>query len=196
MHAPNESNPDEANRAERSNLPQVASAADSRDKQVWQALEGVKDPEIPVISVVEMGMIAGVRREGDALTIEFTPTFAGCPALDVIQQDIHRAVSELGEANVVVKLVYHPPWSTDRISDDGRRKLKEFGLSPPTRSCSAGGSSPDGCASTAEPNLDAIPCPFCDSQNTQVDSIFGPTLCRSIHYCNACSQSFEHFKAV
>lgn len=181
----------EANRVDRPNTPPALTATDPRDKQVWQALEGVKDPEIPVISVVEMGMIAGVRREGDGLTVEFTPTFAGCPALDVIQQDIHRAVSELGETNVVVKLVYDPPWSTDRISDDGRRKLKEFGLSPPTRSCSAGG-----CPSTGEPNLDTVPCPFCDSQNTQVDSIFGPTLCRSIHYCNACSQSFEHFKAV
>ena len=195
MHARDESNTDEPNLGDTPKAPPAKDAAlDPRDKKVWQVLESVKDPEIPVISVVEMGMIAGVRRHGDAVTIEFTPTFAGCPALDVIQQDIHRAVSELGEPNVSVKLVYDPPWSTDRISEDGRRKLKEFGLSPPTRSCSSGGCSP--ADPTGEPNLDAIPCPFCDSQNTRVESIFGPTLCRSIHYCDACLQSFEHFKAV
>jgi ring-1,2-phenylacetyl-CoA epoxidase subunit PaaD len=160
--------------------------SDARTKRVWEALAGVPDPEIPPLSIVELGMIAGVRLDGDRVQIDMTPTFAGCPALDLIREDILRAVRTAGEPEVTVNVVFDPPWTTDRISEDGRRKLKAFGLAPPGRRC----------AGEHMPDIDVVPCPHCDSTETDLESIFGPTLCRSIHYCRSCLQSFEHFKAV
>ena len=95
-------------------------------------------------------------------------------------------MKESGELNVCVNVVYHPPWTSDRITDEGRRKLKEFGLAPPGARCGGG----------ASPDLEQAPCPYCDSTETDLESVFGPTLCRSIHYCRNCLQPFEHFKAV
>jgi len=153
---------------------------------IGRALESVADPEIPVVNVVEMGMIAGLRMEADCLVIDMTPTFVGCPALDVIREDIRAAVSAVTPAHVTVNVVFDPPWTSERISETGRQKLKAFGLAPPGDRCSGG----------SVPTLERIPCPYCDSQDTDLESIFGPTLCRSIHYCRSCKQSFEHFKAV
>ncbi len=163
-----------------------ARGSQERVEAIRRALEAVTDPEIPVINVLEMGMIAGVRIEQNRVVIDMTPTFAGCPALDMIRENIRTAVTGLGETDVTVNVVYDPPWTTDRISDEGRRKLKEFGLAPPGKRCSA----------TETPDLEKIACPHCDSTNTELESIFGPTLCRSIHYCRHCLQSFEHFKVV
>ncbi|MCH9003002.1 MAG: phenylacetate-CoA oxygenase subunit PaaJ [Planctomycetes bacterium] len=157
-----------------------------RERAVWRSLEGVLDPEIPVINVIDLGIIAAVRAGDEGVEVDMTPTFAGCPALDVIRQDIAEAVKAIGEDRVTVNVVYDPPWTSDRITPDGRRKLKEFGLAPPGKRCTGG----------ELPNLESTLCPYCDSTNTEMESIFGPTLCRSIHYCHACKQSFEHFKAV
>ena len=153
---------------------------------IWQALETVKDPEIPVVTVVEMGMIAAVRLEGDHAVVDMTPTFVGCPALGIICDDIRKAVSGLCATLVTVNVVYDPPWTTDRISEAGRRKLKEFGLAPPGAAC-PGGNLPD---------LEKVTCPHWESTDTDLESMFGPTLCRSIHYCQNCLQSFEYFKPV
>lgn len=157
-----------------------------RVRSAWRALEGVADPEIPVISVVEMGMIVAVSEQEDGLRIEMTPTFAGCPALDRIRKDITRAIVAIGEPRVTVQMVFDPPWTTERISEIGRQKLQQFGLAPPCRK------GPQGQA----PSLERVPCPHCQSTHTQLESLFGPTLCRSIHYCQDCLQSFEHFKQV
>lgn len=156
-----------------------------RVKDIWNVLQSVTDPEIPVISVVEMGMIADVRIDGDRAVVDLTPTFAGCPAIDLIRREIREAVLSTRERDVIVNVVYDPPWSTDRISDVGRKKLTEFGLAPP-RDC---------CVNGVD-TLEKVECPFCKSTETDLESIFGPTLCRSIHYCRACLQSFEHFKSV
>ena len=153
---------------------------------IWCALEAVVDPEIPVINVVEMGMIAGVRVKGDCVVIDMTPTFVGCPALDVIRENIRIAVSAVTPAHVAVNVVFDPPWTSDRISASGREKLKAFGLAPPGERCSGG----------SVQTLERTPCPYCNSLDTDLESLFGPTLCRSIHYCRSCLQSFEHFKAV
>jgi ring-1,2-phenylacetyl-CoA epoxidase subunit PaaD len=157
-----------------------------RLRAIHAVLEYVMDPEIPTLNVVEMGMIAGVRIEPSGVVVDMTPTFAGCPALNFIQEDILNTVTGAGEPHVTVNVVYDPPWTTDRLTDGARRKLKEFGLAPPGKRC-AGGQPPD---------IAAVPCPYCDSAQTDLESIFGPTLCRSIHYCRDCQQSFEHFKAV
>lgn len=157
-----------------------------RVRRVMEALAGVKDPEIPVLNVIDMGIIAAVRCDESGVVVDMTPTFAGCPALDVIRADIRRAVEGVGERDVTVNVVYDPPWTSDRMTDRGRRLLKEFGLAPPGPRCGV----------NETPDLTRTPCPYCDSTNTELESLFGPTLCRSIHYCHACLQSFEHFKTV
>ena len=170
------------------NSPQaMTTRGDKRTTKVWEALRGVTDPEIPVLSIVDLGVIADVRIDCDGVVVDMTPTFAGCPALDMIRNDIREAVVALGDARVTVNVVFDPPWTSDRITEAGRRTLKEFGLAPPGKRCEGGSSMPD---------LERVACPFCDSTDTDLESLFGPTLCRSIHYCRGCLQSFEHFKAV
>lgn len=155
---------------------------------VWHALETVTDPEIPTINVVEMGIIADVRMDDERVTVDMTPTFSGCPALDLIRREIAAAVGEaVGDREVIVNTVYDPPWTTDRLTESARTKLKAFGVAPPGKRCGAANPVTD---------LETVPCPYCDSPNTKLESIFGPTLCRSIHYCKACLQPFEHFKPV
>lgn len=151
----------------------------------WTALQFVFDPEIPVLSIVDMGIIAGVRTEAGEIVVDMTPTFVGCPALDVIKSDIRTALAAAGAERVRVNVVFDPPWTSDRMTDEGRRKLKEFGLAPPQQCHAASPGTPP----TAR-------CPFCESEQTDLESLFGPTLCRSIHYCRSCLQSFEQFKTV
>jgi ring-1,2-phenylacetyl-CoA epoxidase subunit PaaD len=155
--------------------------------RIWLALETVTDPEIPSLTVVEMGMIADATIADGEVVVRMMPTFAGCPALELIRENIRIAVERAGFSMVRVETVFDPPWNSDRITAEGRRKLKEFGLAPPGKTCSGG---------TANAGLQSVACPYCDSQDTALESIFGPTLCRAIHYCNSCRQSFEQFKPV
>lgn len=150
---------------------------------VWGALESVKDPEIPVISVVEMGMIAGVSVEGAQVQIQVTPTFVGCPALDIIRANIEQAVLALpGVAAADVSFVFDPPWSSDRITPAGQAKLKTFGIAPP---------------GSGLVDLEFAPaCPYCGSGETHLENLFGPTACRSIFYCDDCRQPFEAMKPI
>jgi ring-1,2-phenylacetyl-CoA epoxidase subunit PaaD len=164
--------------------PSAQSRSDHRESRIHLALTSVTDPEIPVLSVIDMGMIAGVRIDEGRVTVDVTPTFVGCPAIDRIREDIRTALKALGEHEVAVNIVFHPPWTSDRITETGRRKLQAFGLAPPSREC----------GSTGE--LGKVECPYCGSRQTDLESLFGPTLCRSIHYCRSCLQSFEHFKPV
>lgn len=159
--------------------------ADPRMTAIWQAIESVTDPEIPVLSVVDMGIIAAVRADERSVSVDITPTFVGCPAVDVMREGIRQAIEAIGEKNVEINLVFHPPWTSDRMTEQGRRKLKEFGLAPPVRGLVQIGITPP-----------AIACPYCNSHQTEVESMFGPTLCRAIYYCRSCLQSFEHFKNV
>lgn len=157
------------------------------ERRVWDALQGVKDPEIPLISLVELGVISEVSVADGRVSVKMLPTFAGCPALDVMREQIGEAVREAGFGEVGVDIVFDPPWSTDRITTEGLAKLKAFGLAPPSR-CGGEGAT--------EAALLNVACPFCGSKNTDLESIFGPTLCRAIHYCQECQQSFEQFKPV
>jgi len=153
---------------------------------IARALESVDDPEIPVINVVEMGIISAIRMKGDGVAIDMTPTFIGCPALDVIRENIRAAVSAVALAPVTVNVVLDPPWTSQRINETGREKLRAFGLAPPGERCQG----------DSVETLERTPCPYCNSTNTDLESLFGPTLCRSIHYCRSCQQSFEHFKDI
>lgn len=164
----------------------ISEDAARRIAAIRQALESVTDPELPIINVVELGIIADVRVGEDGAEVDMTPTFAGCPALHVMREDIRAAVAATGEDHVTVNVVFDPPWTTERMTEGCREKLKAFGLAPPGRSC----------GQTQMPDLTVTPCPYCDSTETDLESIFGPTLCRSMHYCRSCQQSFEHFKTV
>jgi ring-1,2-phenylacetyl-CoA epoxidase subunit PaaD len=150
---------------------------------VWGALEGVKDPEIPVISVVEMGMIAGVSVEGNKVQVQVTPTFVGCPALDLIRASIETAVMALpGVEETSVAFVFDPPWSSSRITPEGLAKLASFGIAPP---------------GSGLVDLTFAPaCPYCGSAETHLENLFGPTACRSIFYCDGCRQPFEAMKPI
>lgn len=173
-----------------------APRADPRELVVWSALEEIADPEIPTISVVELGVIGQVafvpRREGgERLSVELLPTFVGCPAIDVMQQQIGERLRGLQLADeVVVNVSFRVPWTSDRISPAGREKLRGSGFAPPLLI----GPSFDG--QELQLMLAQATCPYCGSRNTSLDNPFGPTLCRAIYHCDACNQPFEQFKAI
>lgn len=155
---------------------------------VLAALEDVKDPEIPPVSVVDMGMVSAVRVDGDRVEIDMTPTFVGCPALGIIRRDVVARVAQVeGVGPVEVRFVFDPPWTSERITPLGRERLKSFGIAPPVAETPGGGLI----------NLDEVPpCPFCGSADTHMENLFGPTACRSIYYCDGCRQPFEAMKTV
>ena len=155
---------------------------------VWDALAEIPDPEIPVISLVDLGVVKSVEVEADRVRIEFTPTFMGCPALDAMRTQMEAAVTALGgEAEVDVLL--DDSWSTDRITPEGREKLRQAGFAPPAPRAEA--------ASTLLQLQKAVQrCPYCGSTETRLDNIFGPTPCRSLRYCMSCKQPFEQFKTI
>jgi ring-1,2-phenylacetyl-CoA epoxidase subunit PaaD len=153
---------------------------------IWHALHDVKDPEIPVLSVVDLGVIRSVEVVENGVVVAMTPTFSGCPALDVMRAEVEACVRRLGADAVEVRVVLSPPWSTDLITDTGRAILQDFGLAPPRR---------HGGLIQLIFDEEAA-CPYCGSTNTQVKNTFGSTLCRAIYYCNSCQQPFEQFKAL
>jgi ring-1,2-phenylacetyl-CoA epoxidase subunit PaaD len=155
---------------------------------VWEALAELEDPEIPVISIVELGVVRDVQVEGKRVHVEFTPTFLGCPALEVMRDQMTAKIEELG-AEPQVEVVLDDSWSTDRITPAGREKLRAAGFAPPVP------------RETAAPKLVQLQsavfrCPYCGSTDTKLENIFGPTPCRSIRYCTSCKQPFEQFKTI
>lgn len=153
---------------------------------IWEALNEVKDPEIPVVSLVEMGMIRQVAISDHNVIVTFTPTFSGCPAVQVMKTTIVERLRHLGVESIEVRETLAPPWSSDWITDEARQKLKAFGLAPPPQH----GGDPEILFS------DTAACPYCNSRNTVVKNTFGPTLCRAIYYCSDCQQPFEQFKPL
>jgi ring-1,2-phenylacetyl-CoA epoxidase subunit PaaD len=155
---------------------------------VWAALDEIPDPEIPVISLVDLGVVRDVQVEGEHVRIEFTPTFLGCPALEVMRNAIEEKVASLGgEPDVAV--IQDDSWSTDRISPAGREKLREAGFAPPTPRAA-------GTTTLVQLQSKAFRCPYCGSTETRLENIFGPTPCRSIRWCEGCRQPFEQFKTI
>jgi ring-1,2-phenylacetyl-CoA epoxidase subunit PaaD len=158
---------------------------------VWEALAEVPDPEIPVVSVVDLGLVHTVELDGERLRVELLPTFVGCPALELIRRSVADRLAGLAP-RVEVEMTFAVPWTSDRITPDGRRKLRQSGFAPP---------GPAG-AGDARPLFATIPmrptatCPWCGSADTALENLFGPTLCRTVFWCNHCRQPFEQFKAV
>ena len=156
--------------------------------QVWEALEEIPDPEIPVVSLVDLGVIRSVDVQGDHVQVEFTPTFLGCPALEVMKRAMEEKVAELG-AEPEVEVISDDSWSTDRITPAGREKLRAAGFAPPVpREASA--------PKLVQLQANVFRCPYCGSTKTRLENIFGPTPCRSLRYCESCRQPFEQFKTI
>ncbi len=156
------------------------------EEQVWSALEDVKDPEIPMVSVVELGIVQKIEVETEGVRVTITPTFSGCPAMDVMRQGIADRVRALDVEDVEVIISLTPRWTSDRIAASARERMKTIGLAPPAKH---GG----------ELDLELLPlvrCPYCGSSDTVMENPFGPTLCRALHYCNSCQQPFEQFKGL
>jgi ring-1,2-phenylacetyl-CoA epoxidase subunit PaaD len=155
---------------------------------VWSALAELEDPEIPVISLVDLGVVRDVRVDGERVHVEFTPTFLGCPALEVMRDRMTEAIEGLG-GEAEVEVVADDSWSTDRITPEGREKLRAAGFAPPApREATA--------PKLVQLQSAAFRCPYCGSTDTKLENIFGPTPCRSIRYCASCRQPFEQFKTI
>jgi len=148
------------------------------EAQVWEALEEIPDPEIPVVSLVDLGVIRSVDVHDGHVRIEFTPTFLGCPALEFMKRAIEEKVPA---AEVVV--VQDDSWSTDKITAEGREKLRAAGFAPPA-------------PRLIQLQSQVHKCPYCGSTQTRLENLFGPTLCRSLRYCESCRQPFEQFKTI
>jgi ring-1,2-phenylacetyl-CoA epoxidase subunit PaaD len=158
------------------------------EAQVWEALEEIPDPEIPVVSLVDLGVIRSVDVQNGHVRIEFTPTFLGCPALEVMKRAMEEKVSDLG-AEPEVRVISDDSWSTDRITAAGREKLRAAGFAPPApREVSA--------PKLVQLQAGVFRCPYCGSTETRLENIFGPTPCRSLRYCESCRQPFEQFKTI
>jgi ring-1,2-phenylacetyl-CoA epoxidase subunit PaaD len=158
---------------------------------VWEALAEVPDPEIPVVSVVDLGLVHTVELDGELLRVELLPTFVGCPALELIRRSVADRLAGMAQ-RVEVEMTFAVPWTSDRITPDGRRKLRQSGFAPPGPA-GAGDARPLFATIAMRPTAT---CPWCGSADTALENLFGPTLCRTMFWCNRCRQPFEQFKAV
>lgn len=148
------------------------------------ALDAVKDPEIDSVSIVELGMVEDVQFAGGEAVVKLLPTFIGCPALPIIRERVEQVLSSVaGIEQVTVQFIHHPPWTSDRITEQGREKLKQFGIAPPPKQTGSNGEW-------------QVECPYCHSPYTMMENIFGPTACRSIFYCKQCKNPFEALKPI
>ena len=154
-------------------------------ERIWEALAEIPDPELPAVSLVDLGVVREVEVERDRVRVSFTPTFLGCPAVEVMRNLMADRIRALGAEPEVE--ISPEGWSSDRITEDGRRKLRESGFAPPT------GAAP---ATLVQIQTAVHRCPYCASEDTRLENLFGPTPCRSIRYCNACRQPFEQFKTL
>jgi ring-1,2-phenylacetyl-CoA epoxidase subunit PaaD len=162
-------------------------ASQNMNEKIRNILNEVKDPEIPALSVVDMGIIRAVR-ENDVLEIDITPTYTGCPAMDRIERDLIDKLKEKGYQTVKINTVLSPPWTTDWISEDGLRRLEEFGIAPPVKGTA------DKRALFQEAPKPR--CPYCKSPETQMISAFGSTACKAQYKCNSCKEPFDYFKCI
>jgi ring-1,2-phenylacetyl-CoA epoxidase subunit PaaD len=155
------------------------------ESAVWAALHDVHDPEIPTISVVDLGVVRHVETGDNSVRVELMPTFVGCPAIEVMRDSVEERLRAFAD-HVRVEITFKEPWTSDRITAEGRRVLRESGFAPPA-------------TTTGESLLPVLPiahCPYCGSRNTSLENAFGPTLCRAIYHCRDCRQPFEQFKEV
>ncbi len=156
-------------------------------KKIWQYLEEVYDPEVPVLTVVDLGIVQSVDIDGERVEVKITPSYSGCPAMKRMEEDIIEKLNEKGINDVHVELVLSPAWTTDWISEKGKEKLKAYGIAPPQ-------DEPDKSVLFAEPIV--VPCPKCGSKDTKLISQFGSTACKAHYQCNECLEPFDYFKCL
>ncbi|MGZ5192198.1 MAG: 1,2-phenylacetyl-CoA epoxidase subunit PaaD [Flavisolibacter sp.] len=168
--------------------------ATTEEKQIWEILEQVKDPEVPVLSVIDLGVIRDVNiihiqsadEEKKEIHIIITPTYSGCPAIDMINMDIRIKLIEHGYRNVIIEQKLSPAWTTDWMTEEGKKKLKAYGISPPNPK--------QQFCSTEMFQLENVECPRCNSYHTYLISQFGSTACKSMYRCLDCKEPFDYFK--
>ena len=161
-------------------------SAENNVQQVWDWLADVPDPEIPVVSVVDLGIVRNINIGDDTIEVEVAPTYSGCPATEVIESSILEKLVDEGLKGVSIKRVLSPPWTTDWITESGRGKLRDYGIAPPV-----------GSASKRELlGKGAVHCPRCGTSQTTVVSEFGSTACKALYQCAACGEPFDHFKPI
>jgi ring-1,2-phenylacetyl-CoA epoxidase subunit PaaD len=157
-------------------------------EDVRAALGDVMDPEVPVLSVVELGIIRDVEMVDGRAVVTVTPTYSGCPAMKVIENDIVAAIEAIG-VEAEVRTTFSPPWTTDWIPAEAREKLRKYGIAPP-------GATDHDAPIAIGRRRPAVRCPYCSSADTEMRSEFGSTACKAIHVCRSCKQPFEEFKAI
>ena len=160
-------------------------------EQIWDYIREVTDPEIPVLNIIEMGIARSVDidKSGKVL-VKITPTYSGCPAMSAIENMVREKLEEKQVSDFEVKLDFSEAWTTDWMTEDAKAKLKDYGIAPPEKS----GNDDDFLNSLSATKI--VPCPFCDSFETELQSQFGSTACKSQYFCNSCHQPFEHFKCI
>ena len=167
----------------------MVDAPPTRDA-VFAALDEVPDPEVPAISVVELGVVRDVEIDGDRITVVVTPTYSGCPAMKEIEADVLAALRARGWTDARVRTVHAPAWTTDWMTDAAREKLRAYGIAPPGRAPR------EEFVVLRRRAAPRVACPFCGSSDTALRSEFGSTACKALHFCDACRQPFEEFKAI
>ena len=161
----------------------------AREQAAWAAIAGVPDPELPALTLCELGIVRDVRSRGDGLEVVLTPTYSGCPATEFIEGSVREALARAGIEPVTVTRQLSPAWTTDWISTEGRRKLLDYGIVPP-------GPAVQPCAGVVRIRPRALSCPRCGSVHTERLSAFGSTACKALHRCLECREPFEHFKPL
>lgn len=157
------------------------------EKKIWDILGNVTDPEVPVLTILDLGIVREVKVEEDHVEVSITPTYSGCPAMDMIATNIRIELLAAGYQNITIKNVLHPAWTTEWMSESGKEKLKAYGIAPPTHK-------PSVCNNDLFAPNEAIQCPHCNSYHTRLISEFGSTACKSLYQCNDCKEPFDYFK--
>jgi len=153
----------------------------SNEKEIWLLLDQVKDPEIPVLSLWDLGVLTDIQRDKGQLVITITPTYSGCPAMHMMQQDIENVLHKAGIEAFTLRTALSPAWSTDSLSPEGRKAMQEYGIAPPA------------CQRDSE---QSVACPRCHSHDTHKISEFGSTACKALYQCNQCFEAFDYFKCI
>ncbi len=169
-----------------------ATAEATRVERAWAALDAVPDPEVPVLSVRDLGIVRDVLDHGEGIEVVLTPTYSGCPATEVIERSVLDALHDAGLGPARVTMRRAPAWSTDWMSEDGKRKLRDYGIAPPGP-VAEGGARPIRILGR---RTQLVHCPRCDSPHTERLSAFGSTACKALYRCIACREPFEHFKPI
>ncbi len=149
-------------------------------KKIWQILSTITDPEVPVLTITDLGIVRDLKINGDEIEVIITPTYSGCPAMDMIAMNIKMALLENGYSNIKITTVLAPAWTTDWMTEEGKRKLKAYGIAAPDKKIII--------------PKDGVECPLCNSTNTKLLSEFGSTACKALYQCKDCKEPFDYFK--